>query len=59
VQIPKENYEMGVISPPNMVGFYNLPGGAAVLRPIPDQIRLLRDQIFTITSAFGPEVPTQ
>jgi hypothetical protein len=41
-----------------MVGFYNLPAGAAVLRPVPDQIRILRDQIFTLTSAFGPEVPT-
>jgi anionic cell wall polymer biosynthesis LytR-Cps2A-Psr (LCP) family protein len=56
VQIPKESYHMGVIGPPNMVGFYTLPDGAAVLRPIPDQIRILRDQIFTQTSALGPEV---
>jgi LCP family protein required for cell wall assembly len=55
VQIDKESYHMGVIAPPNMVGFYNLPGGAAVLRPVPDQIRILRDEIFTQTSAFGPD----
>jgi LCP family protein required for cell wall assembly len=55
VQIDKASYHMGVIGPPNMVGFYNLPGGAAVLRPVPDQIRILRDEIFTQTSALGPD----
>ena len=56
IQIPRENIRTGVIGPPNMVGFYTLPTGAAVLRPVPDQIRNLRDEIFTFTSALGPDV---
>jgi LCP family protein required for cell wall assembly len=56
VNIPKENIHSGVIGPPNMVGFYTRPDGANVLRPVPDQIRLLRDQIFTETSGFGPDI---
>lgn len=54
VQIPKENIHRGVIGPPKMVGFYTLPDGQKVIRPVPDQIRILRDQIFTETSGFGP-----
>jgi len=57
VQLPQESYHRGVIGPPGMVGFYTLPDGAAVLRPVADQIRALRDQIFTQTSSFGPDVP--
>ncbi len=56
IQIPRENIHSGVIAPPNMVGFYTLPTGAAVLRPVPDQIRILRDELFTFTSALGPDV---
>ena len=54
IQIPKENIKMGVIGPPKMVGFYTRPDGASVLRAVTDQIRILRDQIFTETSALGP-----
>jgi LCP family protein required for cell wall assembly len=54
VQIPKKEIRHGVIGPPKMVGFYTLPNGQQVIRPVPDQIRLLRDQLFTETSAFGP-----
>jgi|Deesub1362A_J573_1020465.scaffolds.fasta_scaffold02988_3 LCP family protein required for cell wall assembly len=54
VQIPKENIRRGVIAPPNMVGFHTRPDGAQVLRPVPDQIRVLRDYIFVETSAIGP-----
>src|SRR3990172_4386869 len=57
VQLPQESYHRGVIGPPGMVCFYTLPDGAAVLRPVADQIRALRDQIFTQTSSFGPDVP--
>jgi LCP family protein required for cell wall assembly len=56
LQIPHQNISTGVIAPPNMVGFYTLPTGASVLRPVPDQIRILRDQIFTFTSSLGPDV---
>jgi LCP family protein required for cell wall assembly len=56
VHIPKDDITSGVISPPKMVGFYTRPDGAQVLRPVPDQIRLLRDQIFVDSSAIGPSV---
>ncbi len=56
IQIPAGNIDRGVIGPPNMIGYYTLPTGAAVLRPVPDQIRILRDEIFTFTSALGPDI---
>ena len=55
IGIPREQIQTGVIGPPNMVQFFTLPEGASVLRPVPDQIRSLRDQIFSATSAFGPQ----
>jgi LCP family protein required for cell wall assembly len=54
VQIQESNIRSGVIGPPNMVRFYTRPDGAKVVGPVPDQIRLLRDEIFTATSGFGP-----
>jgi polyisoprenyl-teichoic acid--peptidoglycan teichoic acid transferase len=54
VQIPKADIVRGVIGPPKMVGFYTLPDGQRVIRPVPDQIRILRDQVFTETSGLGP-----
>ncbi|NIM92565.1 MAG: hypothetical protein GTO18_02470 [Anaerolineales bacterium] len=54
VQIPKENIRQGIIAPPNMVGFHTRPDGAQVLRVVPDQIRILRDEIFVDTSSIGP-----
>jgi LCP family protein required for cell wall assembly len=54
VQIPKAEIRKGVIGPPNMVGFHTLPNGQQVIRPVPDQIRILRDQLFTETSALAP-----
>ncbi|TFH32604.1 MAG: LytR family transcriptional regulator [Anaerolineales bacterium] len=56
LKVPKENIRSGVIAPPNMVGFYTRPDGAQVLRFVPDQIRILRDQLFSETSALGPEI---
>ncbi len=56
-QIPKENIRRGVIAPPKMVGFHTTETGAQVLRPVPDQIRILRDHIFVETSAFGVSSP--
>jgi LCP family protein required for cell wall assembly len=56
VRVNKDDIVSGVIAPPKMVGFYTRPDGANVLRPIPDQIRILRDMIFTDTSALGPDV---
>ncbi len=57
LNIPKENILRGVIGPPNMVGFNTRPDGAKVLRPVPDQIRALRDELFVDTSAIGPVPP--
>jgi LCP family protein required for cell wall assembly len=56
MRVDREHIPRGVISPPTMVGFYTRPDGANVLRPIPDQIRILRDSIFTDTSALGPDI---
>jgi len=54
VQIPKADIHRGVIGPPKMVGFHTLPDGQQVLRAVPDQIRILRDQLFTETGGIGP-----
>ncbi|OGO71987.1 MAG: hypothetical protein A2Z37_12610 [Chloroflexi bacterium RBG_19FT_COMBO_62_14] len=56
IQIPPENIHRGVIAPPDMVTLEKLPTGADVLRPNPDQIRILRDDLFTATGAIGPSV---
>lgn len=54
-QIPKENIKQGVIGPPKQVDFGTSPDGTqAVLIPIPDQIRLLRDEIFATNPGAGP-----
>lgn len=53
VNLPIDNIERGVISPPGMVGFETRPDGAQVLRPVPDRIRELRDRIFLNSSAIG------
>jgi LCP family protein required for cell wall assembly len=47
----------GVISPPDQVVLTILPSGADVLKPVPDQIRILRDEIFAYTSSLGPSLP--
>ncbi|MCJ7677395.1 MAG: LCP family protein [Anaerolineales bacterium] len=54
MQVPKESILSGVIGPPNMVRFYTRPDGAKVIGAVPDQIRILRDEIFTATSGLGP-----
>ncbi len=57
-RIPRDRIRSGVIAPPNMVGFHTLSSGASVLRPVPDQIRILRDQLFVDTSALSPGIET-
>ncbi len=56
LKIPSGQVHSGVISPPNMVGFHTRPDGAQVLRYVPDQIRVLRNQLFVETSALGPDI---
>lgn len=58
-EIPPEQIARGVISPPEMVQFQTLPSGADVLIPIPENIRVLRDEVFTHTSAIGPAIQIQ
>lgn len=57
VQLPKESIRRGVIAPPDMVTMETLPSGAEVLRPIPSEIRRLRDELFAQASAVGPAAP--
>ena len=58
-QIDKKEIRRGVIAPPEMVLFEMLPDGAQVLKPVPDRIRELRDEIFTNASALAPSVPVE
>ncbi len=54
--VPKENIKTAVIDN-HMVIFDNaILGGqnASVMRPLPDKIRVLRDEIFTLSGALGP-----
>ncbi len=53
LQVKKENIRHGVISP-GSVYMSKSPDGLDILIPIPDEIRLLRDEIFTTGGAVGP-----
>jgi hypothetical protein len=59
MQLDKKSIRRGVIAPPEMVIFQHLPDGAEVLKPVPDRIRQLRDEIFTATSAVGPSIEAE
>ena len=52
-QIPEENVLRGVIGS-KQINFGKSPDGLDVLKPLPDQIRLLRDQIFAPAGAISP-----
>lgn len=41
------NYQMGVLD--------RSPDGLSIMKPIPDQIRVLRDEIFTASGALSPQ----
>lgn len=53
-QIEDDGILRGVIAPPKQVDFGTSPDGQMILIPIPDQIRLLRDEIFTTGGPVGP-----
>jgi LCP family protein required for cell wall assembly len=57
MQIDPKSMHNGVIGPPDMVIPETLPDGSQVLKPVPDKIRELRDQIFTNTGSVAPSVP--
>jgi len=44
----------GIIAPPSQVTLGKSPDGLEILKPIPDQIRILRDAIFAPAQASGP-----
>jgi len=52
-QIPTENIARGVISE-KQVNFGKSPDGLDVLKPLPDQIRLLRNEIFAPSGSISP-----
>jgi LCP family protein required for cell wall assembly len=58
LEIDPKTIEKGIIGPPDMVLLTVLPDGAEVLKPVPDQIRRLRDSIFTTTGAITPSIAT-
>lgn len=59
VNVSNNEIRNGVISPPEMVLLETHPDGAQVLKPIPEKIRFLRDEIFTGTGALSPSIDTK
>ena len=53
MEIPFENIEMVVIGP-QYITIETSPDGLAILKPIPDKIRLLRDEIFGSGGLVAP-----
>lgn len=55
LQIPVEEYKRGSIAPPESVIFSKSPDGTQdILKPVPDKIRQLRDEIFATSSFKSP-----
>ncbi|TAK14791.1 MAG: LytR family transcriptional regulator [Anaerolineae bacterium] len=55
MQVDIQNIKRGVIGPPDMVTFATSPDGTQqVLKPITQNIRLLRDEIFSSGALIGP-----
>jgi polyisoprenyl-teichoic acid--peptidoglycan teichoic acid transferase len=57
-QIKKENIRHGVIGPDVVYNAFS-PDGLSILIPIPDEIRIVRDEIFTAGGPVGPEAVSQ
>ncbi len=59
LDINMENVQRGAIAPPNAVSFAKSPDGTQdILVPVPDQIRLIRDQVFASSSMASPGLTT-
>jgi LCP family protein required for cell wall assembly len=55
LDIPMSSVQRGAIAPPNAVGFAKSPDGTQdILVPVPDQIRLIRDQVFASSNMASP-----
>ena len=55
-QISEDKIKIGVIGPPDYVAFGKSPDGMDVVKPRPQNIRLLRDEIFTTIGITNPEL---
>jgi LCP family protein required for cell wall assembly len=54
-KIDREQIKQGIIGPPKQVEFATNPeDGQAILIPVPDQIRILRDEVFATGGPVGP-----
>jgi LCP family protein required for cell wall assembly len=58
-QISPDKIKKGVIGPPDQVEFATSPTGLDILIPIPDAIRILRDEIFTTGGPASPAAVNQ
>jgi polyisoprenyl-teichoic acid--peptidoglycan teichoic acid transferase len=55
LEIPMNSVQRGAIAPPNAVSLAKSPDGTQdILIPVPDQIRLIRDQVFASSSMASP-----
>ncbi len=54
LEIDTQDIKSGIIAPPNQVSLGRSPDGLEILKPIPDQIRILRDEIFANVQSAGP-----
>jgi LCP family protein required for cell wall assembly len=52
--IPRDSIKHGVIGPPEQVILATAPDGTSILKPVPDKIRILRDEIFTASGPVSP-----
>ena len=52
-QIPQENIKQGIIGP-EQIDFATSFDGQDILQPLPEEIRLLRDEIFTTSGPVSP-----
>jgi LCP family protein required for cell wall assembly len=59
LDIPIPSIKRGAIAPPKSVMFAKSPDGSAdILIPVPDQIRLIRDQVFASSTMASPVLNT-
>lgn len=54
MEVDTGDIKSGIIAPPDQVIFGKSPDGLDILKPIPDQIRILRDEIFATSQTAGP-----
>ncbi len=53
INIPRDNIRHGIIGPEQVI-FAKSPNGLDILKPIPDEIRRLRDEVFASSLAQNP-----